>query len=66
MSTLQVTLPSKMKRFIHKMLGLSHEDKSDLVKVIEVLVQFGRSVSVQAERTKMGRMFQSEGESIDA
>ena len=70
MSTLRVTLPSKMKRLINpnnKTLGLSEEDKSDPVKVIQALVKrFGGSVSVQAERTKMGRMFQSEGESISA
>ena len=56
-----------MKRVINpnnKTLGLSEEDKSDPVKVIEVLVKhFGGSVSVQAERRKMGRMFQSERES---
>ena len=70
MSTLRATLPSKMKRLINpnnKTLGLSEEDKSDSVKVIQALVnRFGGSVSVQAERTKMGRMFQSEGESISA
>ena len=59
-----------MKRLINpnnKTLGLSEEDKSDPVKVIQALVKrFGGSVSVQAERTKMGRMFQSEGESISA
>ena len=70
MSTLRATLPSKMKRLINpnnKALGLSEEDKSDPVKVIQALVKrFGGSVSVQAERTKMGRMFQSEGESISA
>ena len=68
MSTLREPLPSKMKRLINpnnKTLELSEEDKSDPVKVIEALVKrFGGSVSVQAERTKMGRMFQSEGESI--
>ena len=70
MSTLRATLPSKKKRLINpnnKSLGLSEEDKSDPVKVIQALVKrFGRSVGVQAERTKMGRMFQSEGESISA
>ena len=70
MSTLRATLPSKMKRLINpnnRTLGLSEEDKSDPVKVIQALVKrFGGSVSVQAERTKMGRMFQSEGESISA
>ena len=70
MSTLRSTLPSKMKRLINpnnKTLGLSEEDKSDPVKVIKVLIKrFGGSVSVQAERTKMGRMFQSVGESISA
>ena len=70
MSTLRATLPSKMKRLINpnnKTLGLSEEAKSDPVKVIQALVKrFGGSVSVQAERTKMGRMFQSEGESISA
>ena len=39
---------------------LSDKDKSDLVKVIEALAQFGGSVSFQAEPTKVGRMFQSE------
>ena len=35
------------------------------MKVIQDLVKrFGGSVSVHNERTKMGRMFQSEGESI--
>ena len=70
MSTLRATLPSKMRRLINpnnKTLGLSEEDKSDPVKVIQALVKrFGGSVSVQAERTKMGRMFQFEGESISA
>ena len=70
MSTLRATLPSKMKRLINpnnKTLGLSEEDKSDPVKVIQALVKrFGGSVSVQAERTKLGRMFQFEGESISA
>ena len=70
MSTLRATLPSKMKRLINpnnKTLGLSEEDKSDPVKVIQALVKrFGGSISVQAERTKMGRMFQSKGESISA
>ncbi|XP_068717040.1 uncharacterized protein [Montipora capricornis] len=70
MSTLRATLPSKMKRLINpnnKTLGLSEGEKSDPVKVIQALVKrFGGSVSVQAERTKMGRMFQSEGESISA
>ena len=59
-----------MKRLINpnnKTLGLSEEDKSDPVKVIKALIKrFGGSVSVQAERTKMGRMFQSERESISA
>ena len=59
-----------MKRLItpnNKTLGLSEEDKSDPVKVIQALVKrFGGSVSVQAERTKMGRMLQSEGESISS
>ena len=37
------------------------------MKVIQALVKrFGGSVSVQDQRTKMGRMFQSEGESISA
>ena len=70
MSTRRATLPSKMKRLIipnNKTLGLFDEDKSDPVKVIQYLVKrFGGSVSVQAERTKMGGMFQSEGESISA
>ena len=59
-----------MKRLINpnnKLLGLPEEDKSDAVKVIKALIKrFEGSVSVQAERTKMGRMFQSEGESISA
>ena len=67
MSTLRATLPSKMKRLINpnnRTLGLSEEDKSDLVKVIQALVKgFGGSVSVQAERTKMAHVFQSKGES---
>ena len=70
MTTLQATLPSKMKRLINpnnKMLGLSEEDKSVPAKVIQALIKrFGGSVSVQAERTKMGRMFQSKGECISA
>ena len=70
MSTLRATLPSKMKRLINpnnKTLGLSEENKDNPVKVIQALIKrFGGSVSVQAERTKMGRMFQSEGESISA
>ena len=46
---------------------MSEEDKSDPVKVIQALVtRFGGSVSVEAERTKLGRMFQFEGESISA
>ena len=64
MSTLRAILPSKMKRLINpnnKTLGLSEEDKSDPAKVIKALIKrFGGSVSVQAERTKMGRTFQSE------
>lgn len=63
MSTLRATLPSKMKRLINpnnKTLGLSEENKDNPVKVIQALIKrFGGSVSVQAERTKMGRMFQS-------
>ena len=42
MSTLRATLPSKMKRLINpdnKTLGLSEEDKSDPVKVIQALVK---------------------------
>ena len=70
MSTLRATLPSKMKRLINpnnKTLGLSNADKGNPVKVIQALIRrFGGSVSVQAERTKMGRMFQTEGESISA
>ena len=70
MSTLRATLPSKKKRLINpnnQSLGLSEEDKTDPVNVIQALVKrFGGSVSVQAERTKMGRMFQSEGESVSA
>ena len=70
MSTLRATLPSKMKILINpnnKTLGLSEEDRSYPVEVIQALVKrFGGSVSVQAERMKMGRVFQSEGESIGA
>ena len=62
MSTLRATLPSKIKRLINpnnKTLGLSEEDKSYPVEVIQALVKrFGGSVSVQAERMKMGRVFQ--------
>ena len=54
MSTLRITLPSKRKRLINpnnKTLGLSEEDKSDPVKVIQALVKrFGGSVSVLSER----------------
>ena len=70
MSTLRATLPSKMKRLINpnnKTLGLSEEGKSNPVKVLQALVKrFSGSVNVQAERTKIGRMLQSEGESISA
>ena len=70
MSTLRATLPSKMKRLINpnnKTLGLAEEDKSDPVEVIQALVKrFGGSDSVQVERMKMGRVLQSEGESISA
>ena len=70
MSTLRATLPSKMKRLINpnnKTLGLSEEDKNNPVKGIQALVnRFSGSVSVQAEKTKMGQMFQNEGESISA
>ena len=70
MSTLRATLPSKMKRLFNtnnKTLGLSEEDKNNPVKVIQALVnRFSGSVSVQAEKTKMGQMFQNEGESISA
>jgi len=59
-----------MKRLINqtnKTLGLSKEDKSDPVKVIQALVKrFGGSVSLQVEQTKMVRMFKSKGESISA
>ena len=69
MSTLRAILPSKIKRLINpnnKTLGLE-EDKSDPAKVIKALIKrFGGSVSVQAERTNMGRMFQCEGEFISA
>ena len=62
MSTLRATLPPKMKRLINpnnKTLGLPEEDKSNPVKVLQALVKrFGGSVRVQAEQTKMGRMFQ--------
>ena len=53
MSMLRATLPSKMKRLINPNS-----------KTLASVKRFGGSVSVQAERTKMGRMFQSEGESI--
>ena len=70
MSTLRATLPPRMKRLINpsnKTLGLSVTDNSNPVKVLQALIKrFGGSVSVQAERTKMGRMFQTEGESISA
>ena len=70
MSTLRATLPSKSKRLINpnnKTLGLSEQAESDPVKVIEALVKrLGGSVSVQAEPTKMGPMFQSKRESISA
>ena len=59
-----------MKRLINpsnKTLGLSVTDNSNPVKVLQALIKrFGGSVSVQAERTKMGRMFQAEGELISA
>ena len=59
-----------MKRLINpnnKTLGLPEEDKSNPVKVLQALVKrFGGSVSVQAERTKMGSMFQNEGETISS
>ena len=59
-----------MKRLINpnkKTLGLSEEDKNNPVKVIQALVnRFSGSVSVQAEKTKMGQMFQNEGESSSA
>ena len=70
MSTLRATLPPKMKRLINpnnKTLRLPEEDKSNPVKVLQAVVKrFGGSVSVQAERTKMGRMFQNEGETISS
>ena len=70
MSTLRATLPPKMKRLINpnnKTLGLPEEDKSNPVKVLQALVKrFGGSVRVQAEQTKMGRMFQNEGETISS
>lgn len=63
MSTMRATLPPKMKRLINpnnKTLCLSDEDNSNLVKVLQALVKrFGGSVSVQAERSKIGRMFQN-------
>ena len=69
-STLRATLPPRMKRLINpskKTLGLSATDNSNLVKVLQALTKrFGGSVSVQTKRTKMGRMFQVEGESISA
>ena len=70
MSTLRATLPPRMKRLINpsnKTLGLSVTNNSNPVKVLQALIErFGGSVSVQAERTKMGRMFQTERESISA
>ena len=70
MSTLRATLPPRMKRLINlsiNTLGLSVTDNSNPVKVLQALIKrFGGSVSVQGERTKMGRMFQAEGESISA
>ena len=70
MSTLRAALPPKVKRLINpnnKTLGLPAEDKSYPVKVLQALGnRFGCSVSVQAERTKMGRMFQNEGETISS
>ena len=69
-STSQATPPSKMKRLTNpntKTLKLSVVEKCNPVKVIEALVRrFGGSVNVQAERTKMGRMCQTEGELIGA
>ena len=54
-----------MKRLINpnnKTLGLSEEDKNNPVKVIQALVnRFSGSVSVQAEKTKMGQIFQMRG-----
>ena len=47
------------------MLGLSEEDKKNSVEVLQALVkQFSGSVIVQAERTKMDRMVQAEGEPL--
>ena len=70
MSMLRGTLPPRMKRLINpsnKTLGLSVTDNNNPVKVLQALIKrFGGSVSVQAEQTKMGRMFQAEGESISA
>ena len=49
----------------NKTLGLSVTDNSNPVKVLQALIKrFSGSVSVQAERPKMGLMFQAEGESI--
>ena len=64
------TLSSKIKGLIklnNKTLGLSDKDKKISVKVIQAPVnRFSGSVSVQANRPKMGQMFQNEGESISA
>ena len=65
MSTPRAPLPPKMKRQINpsnKTLSLSLADNSNQVKVLQALnKRFGFSVSVQAKRTKRGRMFQAEG-----
>ena len=68
MFTLRATLSRRMKRPINprnKTLGLSVMDNGNPVKVLQALIKrFGGSVSAQAERTELGRMFQAEGESI--
>ena len=70
MSTLCPTLPTIIKRLIsprNKTPGLSVTDNSNPAEVILALIKrFRCSVSAQCERTKMGSMFQTEGESICA
>ena len=49
MTTLQANLPAKLKRLINsnnKTIGVSEEDKSDLVKVIQALIKRFGEVSV--------------------
>ena len=69
-SILRAMLPPRMRTLINpsnKTLGLSVTDNSKPVKVLQALMKrFGGSVSVQAERTKMGRTFQVEGAPVSA